>query len=247
MAGVSRHAIIQWLSDINCPIEKIEDVGKGTVLCQLLKKLDPSFPKFKENPKNSNEYQYNLKLVQIYFEKKKTKLFFPIERMVLLKMQDNLEVIQWFYNYYERESVNLDRTEDVKEDKVVLKEDKVVSKEDKIVANEKVISKNDKTAKNNDNIVAKETTRKEELDEKASAATLNFEKLTVTSDLEKEKKQILDLKTQVEKLKEFAKVFQTERDFYFSKLVKIEKLLKDKDFKMSESSSNEILNIMYEN
>ncbi len=97
---VSRKVILDWLEDIGFPISKIEDVGKGIVLCQILKQIDNGFPAFRTNPETECDYLYNLSLVKKYFMDNNTNLYLPMEKMCKLKMQDNLEVIQWFYTYW---------------------------------------------------------------------------------------------------------------------------------------------------
>lgn len=104
MINSSRSFLLKWLNDSNIPIERIEDIGKGVALCMLLKKIDQNFPIFKQEPWNENDYLYNLKLVQLYLVKKGIKMYFPIEKMVKLKMQDNLEVIQSFYRHISKEN-----------------------------------------------------------------------------------------------------------------------------------------------
>lgn len=103
-ATLSRVFLVQWLNQLGIAINRIEDIGKGSAICALLKLLDDFFPKFREDPQNELDYMYNLKIVQAYMDKKGIKLFFPIERMCKCKMQDNLEVAQWFYKYWEKET-----------------------------------------------------------------------------------------------------------------------------------------------
>jgi RP/EB family microtubule-associated protein len=107
MQYTSRTFLLKWLNSIQISIEKIEDIGKGAVLCTLIKKIDQEFPPFKKEPWNENDYIYNLKLVQLYLNKKGIKMYFPIEKMIKLKLQDNLEVIQQFYRYVMKEMPSL--------------------------------------------------------------------------------------------------------------------------------------------
>ncbi|ELA41321.1 uncharacterized protein VICG_01694 [Vittaforma corneae ATCC 50505] len=104
MRITSRHFLLKWLNSVEVPIQKIEDIGKGVALCTLMKKLDQEFPAFKKEPWNENDYMHNLKLVQMFLSKKGVKMYFPIEKMIKLKMQDNLEVIQNIYKFVVREN-----------------------------------------------------------------------------------------------------------------------------------------------
>jgi EB1-like C-terminal motif len=106
MQNLSRVALLKWLDSIKIKVDKIENIGKGTALCDLMKQMDESFPKYKESPRNEQDYIYNLNLVMSYMEKKGLKPYMPIERMCKLKMQDNIEVAQWFYKFWSKETGN---------------------------------------------------------------------------------------------------------------------------------------------
>lgn len=175
MQSTSRSFLLKWLNRVAAPIERIEDVGKGVVLCSLMKKLDQEFPAFKKEPWNENDYLHNLKLVEIYLIRKGVKMYFPIEKMVKLRLQDNLEVVQQMYKFVTKENATLQMSEDATSRKA----DKVNS-EDEVV-----------------------------------------------------------------KLKKCAGVIKNERDFYYNKLLEIERVLKENTEEISESKRNELLEILY--
>lgn len=192
-ANLSRSFLIQWLASLGVNIKRVEEFGTGAALCECLKQLDPSFPKFKESPKTEWEYLANLKQAKEYFNNKNVRICFPIDRMCKLKLQDNLEFLQWFYKYYEESTRN--------------KEEEQADEYIRITAVES------KEANNNTNIQNNNT-------------------------------NIQNNKTNIQ-MERYARIFENERDFYFSKLVLIEELVKNSD-EISESFRNELLRIMYE-
>lgn len=99
--NLSRAFLLRWLGSIGIHISRVEDIGTGAPLCACLKQLNCKIGKYKEVPKNEWEYLDNLKIVKEYFASEGVKVHLPIERMCKLKLQDNLEVLQWFYKYYE--------------------------------------------------------------------------------------------------------------------------------------------------
>lgn len=173
MAELSRKALLEWLKSLNISISSIEEIGKGDALCSLLTLLDSNFPKYKINPRNATDYSFNLKLVQAYLNGKNIKLYFPIDKMVNLKMQDNLEVLQWFHKYYEKEIMNRrEETIAVKEESVTKNTESIARKdepknirEETIALNEESVTKNAESISRKDehkNIREESTIRKEE-------------------------------------------------------------------------------------
>lgn len=216
MPSLSRAFILKWMQDLEIPLKRIEDVGKGTALCMVLKAMDSSFPKFKEDPQTRNDYLSNLQLVQQYFERRNVKLYFPVDKMVNLKMQDNLEVIQWFYRYWARET-----------------QEGGTEKEEVRLA-QKPIS----------GCKTKETPRILV----STVSHINSQEAdTLKQGIEEMKHTVLQKQLHIEKIQEHARIFQSERDFYFNKLLTIEKLLKDDSYKLTNDTKKEILRMMYQN
>lgn len=159
-------------------ISKVEEIGKGVALCELMKRIDDGLYTFKPNPWNQCDYLYNLRQVKLSLERNGIKIPFPMERMINLKMQDNLEVLQHLYR--EITSRNLIRNE--------------INNKEQNTINEKIDKINEKID------------RSKEL-------------------------RILD---ETEKLKEKIDILREERDFYFKKLLQIEKLVKDDSEKTND-------------
>lgn len=213
MKNESRAFLIKWLNSLYIPLQRIEEIGKGVALCTLLRKIDAAFPSFKKDPITENDYFNNLKLVQIYFEKKGVKICFPIDKMIKLKMQDNLEAIQAIYRYACKEAPGL-----------------CINNPEPVISSPLNTSSSDITI--NDNEKSLFTSRNEPI---------------ITTQLNE---QIQELKEQnhglyslTEKLKDCATIMQNERNFYFEKLVQIEKHLTDSEAK--EITKEKILRILY--
>ncbi|KAM0672342.1 cell cycle control microtubule-binding protein [Ordospora colligata] len=97
----SRQELITWMRSLGIDICGIEDLGKGAAICQVLSILYEDFPHgFITKPREEHEYLRNMKICQEFFGMKSIKLYFPVDKLVKCKMQDNLEVAQWLCKHY---------------------------------------------------------------------------------------------------------------------------------------------------
>lgn len=227
MQSLSRAFILRWLQGLGVSLSRIEDVGKGVALCRILKMIDGSFPRFKEDPQTRNDYLGNLQLVKQYLERKGIKLYFPIERMVNMKMQDNLEVIQWFYKYWTKEMAPESET-------VFGNVQDQTKRENAVSPSEEGASSLAKWC-----VPCIRTAIISHLD--------NQELSALRKDMDEMRHTIVQKQMHIEKIQECAKVFQSERDFYFNKLLMIERLLKDGSYEITNETKKDILKMMYQN
>lgn len=228
MKNESRTFLLKWMNSMCIPIQRIEDIGKGVALCMLLKKIEATFPAFKKEPTNETDYFSNLKLVQSYFQKKNVKIYFPIEKMIKLKMNDNLEAIQAIYRYMIKESPNL-----------CLREDKVEE------GNTLNYNKNESNNSSRENIQEFQSEIPENSEQKSFFSIQNEPVVTtqLQEQLQELREQNRNLHSITEKLKDCATVMQNERNFYFEKLVQIEKFLVENESK--EVGKDKILKLLY--
>ncbi|KAI5152305.1 microtubule-associated protein, RP/EB family [Enteropsectra breve] len=283
MNNPGRSFILSWLSSIDLHIDRIEDVGKGAVLCKILKRIDPAFPRFKESPTTEQEFIHNLAVVKKYLGSKQIKLYFPVERMCKLRMQDNLEAIQWFYKYYIKETEKqglhkaIPRTAAPEANENV--QYSFISDSDTLCTEEsftqssininqynnhndiKYVNSSENAAGNNTgcqthtnditNNITNDITNRLEQNKCFSSSSLveigfvSSEKTSSTAEIKKLKQDLKIRNNKIEVLREFSRVFENERDFYFEKLVKIEKIV-CADREMDDGIRNEILAILYE-
>lgn len=267
--SLSRHFILNWLSTLRIPIPRIEDVGKGTVLCKLLTQLDSNFPKYKENPQTEHEFLNNLIIVKNYLDNKNIRLFFPIDKMCKLKMQDNLEVIQWFYKYWckEKEMHAMAEKKDSLVENSSLSDINVehIKEESSMEITRLSIKPRDNTSEEpaaecpdvpaeqtplivNESII--DIPIKDDLDSadfsKSLDESLGRRPIQESSESTEELQRQLAAKNEkIKALREFSKIFESERDFYFGKLVLIERLLLESTT-FEEGMKGKILEIMYE-
>ena len=104
---VPRQEILKWINTLlNLNVQNIEDLGQGSIYCQL---LDAAFTSKnvismnKVNWKAKFEYEcaVNLKHFQLGLDKLKSMKKIDIEKLAKGKYQENWETIQWLKKFIE--------------------------------------------------------------------------------------------------------------------------------------------------
>lgn len=103
MSGESRGELVQWINEtLDLNISKIEECGTGAIYCQLLDSiyLDVPMKRVKFNVHNEYEYISNLKIFQTSLSQHKIDRPLSIEKLAKCRLQDNLEIVQWFRRFW---------------------------------------------------------------------------------------------------------------------------------------------------
>lgn len=108
---VSKNDLLKWVNDtIQLDITFIEDLGAGSIYCQLLDAYyKQAVPMAKVNWKAKFEYEFmgNLKLFQQGLERIGCSKKIDLNKLARAKYQDNLEVLQWLKRYLEMTGTRL--------------------------------------------------------------------------------------------------------------------------------------------
>jgi len=100
---LGRLALVDWVNNfLECHIEKVEDCASGALYCNLWDALHPNtiqMSKVDFTVKQEFEYMKNWKVLQEAFQKAGVKKTIPVEKLIKGKYQDNLEFLQWMYQY----------------------------------------------------------------------------------------------------------------------------------------------------
>jgi len=218
-----KRELLSWISSfLEMDIPKVEVLASGAHYCQLLDALYPGSVKMSKvnfGAKHQASYVQNWKLVQVAFEKQSIQKVIPVQRLIQARFQDNLEFLQWFYQYFtssyhgSREYNPVERRKrskglsQVKSSTVQHRQSSRKRENNSIKTNVTSTSRNTWTAK--------KPTKSDSSEEKVRN---DIQKLAEKNDaLEKELKRISST----------AQAIETERDFYFKVLLKVETLCKD--------------------
>lgn len=104
VVGESRLELLHWLNEtLQLNYAKVEQCGTGAAFCQLMDLLYGSVPLSKVNFNPSiSEYEAlsNLKILQASFNRNGINKQIQVERLVKCRLQDNLELLQWFRRHW---------------------------------------------------------------------------------------------------------------------------------------------------
>ncbi|ODV77642.1 uncharacterized protein CANTADRAFT_55471 [Suhomyces tanzawaensis NRRL Y-17324] len=110
VVGESRSDLLAWLnSTLELKYNRIEECGKGAAFCQLMDCIYGGVPMAKVKFDATTEYDYrqNWKILQAAFTKHSVTKVIDVERLIKCRLQDNLELLQWFKRQWtENKGVN---------------------------------------------------------------------------------------------------------------------------------------------
>lgn len=256
MAQKSRRELIEWLGSLGIEISGIEDLGRGVAICRLLSIIHEDFPSnFVRNPSGETDYLRNMKICQGFFMSRNIKLYFPVDKLVKCKMQDNLEVAQWLASYYAKK-MGARRPGDAPEGrKEALLPGPVHSSRKKTQgSSSKAVEEEDTAAacclgcRNAEEVISAKDNRIRDLEDKI--AQIRNQALQVEVEDHGAKEETTEPKSSPggfdhEEVQSLLMTFERERDFYFKKLFTIERyFLDNKD--LDEGLRNDMFAILYE-
>jgi len=99
-----KRELLEWISTfLEMEIPKVETLASGAHYCQLLDALYPGSVKMSKvnfGAYLEETFVQNWKLVQNAFQKQSIQKLIPVQRLVKARFQDNLEFLQWFHQYF---------------------------------------------------------------------------------------------------------------------------------------------------
>lgn len=104
MTDLSRGELLAWVNDLtNLNLPKVESMGTGAAHCLIINSIYGDVPVHKINFKAIHEYEYvqNFKVLQEAFVRHRIDRTVPVDRLIKLKFQDNLEFLQWMKKYWD--------------------------------------------------------------------------------------------------------------------------------------------------
>eukprot|EP00004_Rigifila_ramosa_P024596 TRINITY_DN7182_c0_g1_i1.p1 TRINITY_DN7182_c0_g1~~TRINITY_DN7182_c0_g1_i1.p1 ORF type:complete len:319 (-),score=76.05 TRINITY_DN7182_c0_g1_i1:30-956(-) len=103
---VAKGELLQWLNDFfRLNITKVEQVCTGAVFCQIIDAVHPGAVQLSRvnfSAKFEHEWIKNYKILQLAFNKVGIEKHIEVDKLIKGKYQDNLEALQWFKAYFDR-------------------------------------------------------------------------------------------------------------------------------------------------
>ncbi|KAG7195786.1 uncharacterized protein KQ657_002171 [Scheffersomyces spartinae] len=100
----SRSELIQWLNTtLELNYTKVEQCGSGAAYCQLMDLIYGGVPVHKvkfESAHGEYDYRHNFKILQASFTRNHITKVIDVEKLIKCRLQDNLELLQWFRKHW---------------------------------------------------------------------------------------------------------------------------------------------------
>jgi len=232
-----KRELLEWIRDfLQMEIPKVETLASGAHYCQLLDALHPGTVKMSRvnfGAYLEEHYVQNWKLIQIAFQKRGIQKLIPVQRLVKGRFQDNLEFLQWFHQYFNSSYYARDYDP--------IEKRKRCKGANQIKSNSRS-AKTKKQRKNSNltNSPGGGKLLKARTSVKATASGNDKLKQDIAA-LTKDKTY---LEEQLERISTTAKAIESERDFYFNVLLKVEKMCRETS-SPENSDIKKILHILY--
>ncbi|EAZ63777.2 hypothetical protein PICST_80317 [Scheffersomyces stipitis CBS 6054] len=222
MAGESRTELLNWLNvtlDLN--YTKVETCGTGAAFCQLMDSIVGGIPMSKvrfDDARTEYDYRSNWKILQAAFTRNGITKHIEVEKLIKCRLQDNLELLQWFRKYWlENKGYNDNydaRTKRPNNTTATTSSPTAVASAGRRVS----------SASNGRTSLMTPTTPVSNLTQNHTASS---SKLTAkyTRELSESKQQIASLNEELQEYRISSESLETERNFYFNKLRQIEILV----------------------
>ena len=253
--GMGRSLYLNWVNNsLELSYKKVEEMCTGSAYCQLFDIVFPgtlNLKKVKFTTKQEYEYINNFKILQGSFSQLKIEKTIPIEKLVKGKFQDNFEFLQWFREFY-NQNYDPDRS-DYEPAKARDKSKKSGITKATSVAQPTTGIQQSKVATK---AIKPQAIKDKKTPEPSGRQNHSSRPESVNSELEKrlEDAQVIIAESD-QKLKEYEFYAEgvnidldqsnKERDFYFSKLRKIEVVVQE-NYQAGDQVLTAIQNILYE-
>lgn len=250
MVGESRSELLQWInSTLNLNYTKVEACGTGAVYCQLFDSIYGDVPmnRVKFNTTNDYDYRSNMKILQQSFSKHGITKSVDVEKLIKCKLQDNLELLQWFRKYW---IANKDLNSEY--DPVSRRQKRSTSRLGQVPSRSRDLRSPSPTASTDVRTIGPDTAIKPVIGKRIVSNPVNSNKLAqMNKELADTYDQIKLLSDELEKCRSSYEASDAERVFYYNKLRQIEILVSNTQNSTSEASqidamelTNEILMII---
>lgn len=250
---VGRAQLLEWINTLSqLNYTRIEQTASGVFACHVFDALYPGqirFEKVKFNARQEYEYIHNYKILQACFNRVGMKRQIDVEKLIKGKYQDNLEFIQWVKGYYDSHVCDhaLQYNGRARREEVRGRSSASASLPSRLVNSERPLPATTKSPSRqsdpNNNTKQSPSRPRPPLygSQKAAQTSVGLGRAQITQ----LKQEIEQLKEENENQRLLIADLETEKDFYFNKLRRVELIIQSAgDYETDDSS--EMFNILRE-
>jgi len=247
-----KRELLGWISSfLQMDITKVELLASGAHYCQMLDALYPGCVKLSKvnfGAYLEETYVQNWKLVQIAFGKHGIQKIIPVQRLVKARFQDNLEFLQWFHQFFIQSYHGAQEYNPVERRKRCKGSNQRQGRRNKRArySEEQTVIRSCKNKENQRPVSSFKSAHTER--KKFGRFPNEISKTCTGEKLKRELNKLMEvkvtLKKKLDRISSTAKAIESERDFYFQVLLKVETMCKE-----SENPENpdiiKIMDILY--
>ncbi|RKP19779.1 hypothetical protein ROZALSC1DRAFT_28664 [Rozella allomycis CSF55] len=225
MTGESRIELLNWINSLlQLNYTKIEQLGTGAAYCQILDSIygDVQMSKVKFDTNQVYEYVNNFKVLQNAFAAHGIEKVVPVEGLMKLKFQDNIEFTQWLKKFWDQNYGGNDY------DPISRRKSKVATTKparNNSNANASLSFTRSSTSSINKVATGSPAPLRKLPSRTLPVSTSNVFSNNNSSRIEDMEQEIAELRSSVGHLKMNLEKAQTDRTFYYSKLISVETYL----------------------
>lgn len=231
-----KRELLGWISGfLEMDIAKVEVLASGAHYCQMLDALYPGSVKMSRvnfDAYLEETYLKNWKLVQSAFGKHGIQKMIPVQRLVKARFQDNLEFLQWFHQFFAQSYRAAQEYNPVERRKRCKGANQRLCRKNKRRRDSEERSFTGKN-RNTDNRSGVVTAKKcfngerKKLSRFSNTTSKICSSRMLKSEMQKLTEEKVTLKKELDRISSTAKAIESERDFYFQVLLKVETVCKE--------------------
>lgn len=248
---VNRSELIQWINNLLClNYSKVEDTGNGAAFCQVIDAIHPGTVSLKNVDYNAFDEPgrlNNYKILQDSFSKNGIQQFVDVANLSKGKFMATLEMLQFIHAYYDQTKPHKDYDAVARRKQTRCKEPRLSAASSGSSSRNAQQSPPPKKATPRNPANARKNINNNNNNNNSLHNTKIFEptkrKTQNTNCDDIMKKENAELKKHVKELEDDVEQMNQERDFYYSKLRKVEEYCQDHE---DLEELKPILDILYE-
>jgi len=238
-----KRQLLEWINEfLGVKVMKVEECATGAIYCQLLDAIFPgkvNVKKIDHKARHSWEYMKNWKIIQTLFRKESISKKIPVEKLVQGKFQDNLEFLQWFYHFFHRQSPNPPAYDTSRRQSFSNSHETKKPIKTRIPTSRKLIDASP-VGKQRVKPTAKPPTR---MVKRVGLNRTNRQKHGLEKKLKEAKAELAQKTAEYDELFKTASEMEKERDYYYEKMLAVDKCFESKP---DSEVKREVLAILYD-
>lgn len=221
--GESRTELLNWLNTtLGLNYSKVEQCGTGAAYCQLMDSIYGGVPlskvKFETNL-GSYDGLNNMKILQAAFNKHRITKQIDVEKLIKCRLQDNLELLQWFKRHWMENKDNVTYDAEARRSTSGSASRRTTMNATNIAPPSSTSTRSSRVSSGTPVAQSRRTVLSSLPTTKGDS---NRQLETLTQELQQTRSELQETRSELSEYRVSTESLETERNFYFNKLREIE-------------------------